>query len=47
MIPGQSGGPVLNRSGEVVGIVKGYFVGPVMASYSLPLSDTPLCTGHV
>lgn len=41
-IPGQSGGAVLNRSGEVTGTVNAY--SPFFPiSFSKPLRDTPIC----
>lgn len=42
VIPGMSGGPVLNAKGEVVGIINAYVRGfPV--SFSRELKDTSLC----
>lgn len=41
-IPGMSGGPVLNKQGEVVGTVNGYNR-YIPLSYSQPLSETALC----
>jgi hypothetical protein len=43
-IPGQSGGPVLNKNGEVVGVVYGYNTAAPL-SYSQALKDTILCQG--
>ena len=42
VIPGMSGGPVLNEAGEVVGVVNAYSLGfPV--SFSRALRDTSVC----
>jgi hypothetical protein len=42
VIPGMSGGPVLNAEGEVVGTVNRYLPGAPL-SFSQPLSGTSLC----
>lgn len=45
VIPGMSGGPIINVKGEVVGTVNMYStVEPL--SLSVPLSDTKLCMGR-
>lgn len=44
VIPGMSGGPVLNEQGEVVGTVNRYNQG-LPLSYSRALRDTSLCHG--
>lgn len=44
VIPGQSGGPVLNERGEPTGTVNAYSIRDVM-SFSRPLSETPICRG--
>lgn len=45
VIPGMSGGPVLNAAGEVVGTVNRY--SPIYPlSFSQPLSDTSVCKDH-
>jgi hypothetical protein len=42
VIPGQSGGPLLNQAGEAVGTVNAFnpFLG---ISYSTPFKDTQIC----
>lgn len=42
VIPGQSGGPVLNNRGEVTGTVNALGIYQVI-SFSKPLRDTPAC----
>lgn len=42
VIPGMSGGPILNAQGEVVGIVNAYVPG-LPFSFSRELRDTSLC----
>lgn len=42
VIPGMSGGPILNERGEVVGVVNAYVAG-MPFSFSLPLSETSIC----
>jgi hypothetical protein len=45
VIPGMSGGPVMNARGEVVGLVNMY--SPWLPlSFSLPLSETSMCKGE-
>lgn len=41
VIPGMSGGPILNSNGEAVGSVNAYHKAGY--SWSRPLSETPLC----
>jgi hypothetical protein len=42
VIPGMSGGPVLNSKGEVVGLVNAYLPGTAL-SFSRELKDTEAC----
>jgi len=42
VIPGQSGGPILNDRGEAVGTVNALGI-YIEISYSKPLQDTPIC----
>ena len=42
VIPGMSGGAILNEKGEIVGIINAYVRGSPL-SFSRPLKDTSLC----
>jgi S1-C subfamily serine protease len=42
VIPGMSGGAVVNERGEVVGIINAYVKGSPL-SFSRPLKDTSIC----
>jgi len=44
LLPGMSGGPIVNFKGEVVGIVNGHRRPSFVPSYSRELKDTTLCT---
>lgn len=46
VIPGMSGGPIMNREGEVVGLVNAYVPGTPM-SLSRELRDTSLCSANI
>jgi hypothetical protein len=45
VIPGMSGGPILNAAGQVVGTVNMYH-SDLGLSFSVDLKDTSLCGGH-
>jgi hypothetical protein len=44
VVPGQSGGPIVNDKGAVVGTVNVYDMQSGLSG-SIPLSETPLCRG--